>query len=58
MGADLRIPQPNLAAARARGLSPQMMSGQQMLAALNSQGLSVLGSGKGVSTLLLMSLDI
>eukprot|EP00088_Acartia_fossae_P070019 TRINITY_DN926_c0_g1_i11.p1 TRINITY_DN926_c0_g1~~TRINITY_DN926_c0_g1_i11.p1 ORF type:complete len:1241 (-),score=505.09 TRINITY_DN926_c0_g1_i11:1178-4900(-) len=51
-GVDLRIPQPNMAATaaaaqqnRLRGLSPQMMSGQQMLAALNSQGLSVLGSG-------------
>jgi len=61
-GVDLRIPQPNLNAAawaaqqnKLRGMSPQMMSGQQMLAALNSQGLSVLGSknnspgGKGGS---------
>lgn len=50
-GVDLRIPQPNMNAAalaaqqnKLRGMSPQMMSGQQMLAALNSQGLSVLGS--------------
>lgn len=43
-GVDLRIPQPNLAAqAKLRGLSPQMMSNQQIMAALNQQGLSVLG---------------
>jgi hypothetical protein len=46
--ADLRIPQPGLlqqqqaaAAAKLRGLNPQMMSGQQMLALLNQQGLTV-----------------
>ena len=45
---DLRIPQPGLmqqqqqaAAAKLRGLNPQMMSGQQMLAILNQQGLTV-----------------
>ena len=51
-GVDLRIPQPNLAAQvnKLRGLSPQMLSGQQMLAALNQQGLSVLGKNSPVST--------
>jgi hypothetical protein len=45
---DLRIPQPGLLqqqqqqqAAKLRGLNPQMMSGQQMLAILNQQGLTV-----------------
>jgi hypothetical protein len=71
-GVDLRIPQPNLNAAawaaqqnKLRGMSPQMMSGQQMLAALNSQGLSVLGSKNNSpvshlysSILLLLVLDL
>jgi len=45
-GADLRIPQPGLAQNKIRGMSPQMLASQQMLAALNQQGLSVYGAGK------------
>ena len=44
-GADLRIPQPGLTQQnKMRGMSPQMLASQQMLAALNQQGLSVYGS--------------
>jgi len=46
--ADLRIPQPQLSGLsqqqlRMRGMSPQMLASQQMLAVLNQQGLSVSG---------------
>merc|ERR1719402_1678090 len=46
--ADLRIPQPQLSnmsqqQLRMRGMNPQMLASQQMLAALNQQGLSVSG---------------
>jgi len=46
--ADLRIPQPSMPQQpnKMRGMSPQMLASQQMLAALNSQGLSVYGTGK------------
>jgi len=49
--ADLRIPQPalNQQQNKMRGMSPQMLASQQMLAALNSQGLSVYGTGKSQS---------
>ena len=43
--ADLRIPTPGgIQQNKIRGMSPQMLASQQMLAALNSQGLSVYGS--------------
>ena len=47
--ADLRIPQPQMSQQqmRMRGMSPQMLASQQMLAVLNQQGLSVSGSSKG-----------
>jgi len=45
--ADLRIPQPGVPQQnKMRAMSPQMLANQQMLAALNSQGLSVYGTGK------------
>lgn len=52
---DLRIPQPQLSnmsrsqMGGMRGISPQMLASQQMLAALNQQGLSVSGSMSGNS---------
>merc|ERR1719239_1242735 len=47
--ADLRIPQPQMSQQqmRMRGMSPQMLASQQMLAVLNQQGLSVSGAAKG-----------
>merc|ERR1712012_1060701 len=47
--ADLRIPQPQMSQQqmRMRGMSPQMLASQQMLAVLNQLGLSVSGSSKG-----------
>jgi len=54
---DLRIPTPGLAGQnnmRMRGMSPAMLASQQMLAALNQQGLSVSGgkaSGSGSVTI-------
>merc|ERR1719411_2203797 len=47
--ADVRIPQPQMSQQqmRMRGMSPQMLASQQMLAVLNQQGLSVSGSSKG-----------
>merc|ERR1719186_1518001 len=47
--ADLRIPQPQL---RMRGMSPQMLASQQMLAVLNQQGLSVSG-GSGRNNMMI-----
>lgn len=45
--ADLRIPQPVITQQnKIRGMSPQMLASQQMLAALNSQGLSVYNTSK------------
>lgn len=54
--ADLRIPQPQLSGLsqqqlRMRGMSPQMLASQQMLAVLNQQGLSVSG-GSGKNTMM------
>jgi len=56
--ADLRIPNPQLSGLtpqqmRMRGLSPQMLASQQMLAVLNQQGLSVSG-GSGRNNMMSM----
>jgi len=56
--ADLRIPNPQLSGLtpqqmRMRGLSPQMLASQQMLAVLNQQGLSVSG-GSGRNNMMNM----
>eukprot|EP00092_Neocalanus_flemingeri_P030779 GFUD01033432.1.p1 GENE.GFUD01033432.1~~GFUD01033432.1.p1 ORF type:complete len:1083 (-),score=392.27 GFUD01033432.1:570-3818(-) len=55
--ADLRIPQPQLSGLsqqqlRMRGMSPQMLASQQMLAVLNQQGLSVSG-GSGRNNMMI-----
>jgi len=57
--ADLRIPQPQLSGMsqqqlRMRGMSPQMLASQQMLAVLNQQGLSVSG-GSGRNNMMMGS---
>jgi len=57
--ADLRIPNPQLSGMtpqqmRMRGMSPQMLASQQMLAVLNQQGLSVSG-GSGRSNMMMGS---
>jgi len=57
--ADLRIPQPQLSGLspqqmRMRGMSPQMLASQQMLAVLNQQGLSVSG-GSGRNNMMMGS---
>jgi len=61
-GGDLRIPQPQLSQQqmRMRGMNPQMLASQQMLAVLNQQGLSVSGGrgggGAGGSSVTIQSL--